>query len=321
MTKVLITGGGGMIGQTIARQLANEGLRGKTVTKVTLLDLFFPDGGAPHDVALQGGLDDAALMDQALADRPDVIFHLAAAVSGACEKIFDLGWSVNVTQFQAMLEQIRALHETDGYTPRLVFASSAAVYGGPLPDVVPDDFHLAPQSSYGAQKVVGEIMVADYARKGFLEGVSLRLPTIGVRPGKLNAAASSCFSGIIREPLNGQQAILPLPTSTVHMHASPRSAAGFFRHAAVMDLEPLQGVRGIVPPSYSCPIEEQIAALRAYAGSDAVALIKRQPDPQVSKIVEGWPKAFAADKARALGFTSETNYTEVLHAYVEDYLS
>lgn len=321
MTKVLITGGGGMIGQTIARQLADEGLSGKTVAKVTLLDLYFPEAGAPRDVALQGGLDDAALMDKALADRPDVIFHLAAAVSGECEKIFDLGWSVNVTHLQAMLEQIRALHDADGYTPRLVFASSAAVYGGPLPDVVPDDFHLAPQSSYGAQKVVGEIMVADYARKGFMEGVSLRLPTIGVRPGKPNTAASSCFSGIIREPLNGHEAILPLPESTMHMHASPRSAAGFFRHAAVMDLEPLQGARGIVPPSFSCTIEEQIEVLRAYAGNDAVSLIRHAPDPLVARIVQGWPKAFAADRARALGFTSEINYTEIVKAYVEDYLS
>ena len=321
MTKILITGGGGMIGQVLAQQIADQGLGDEAASKVTLLDLFIPESGAPHHFALQGGLDDGALMDQALADRPDVIFHLAAAVSGECEKIFELGWSVNVTHFQSMLEKIRALHEAEGYTPRLVFASSAAVYGGPLPDYVPDDFHLAPQSSYGAQKVVGEIMVADYANKGFLEGVSLRLPTIAVRPGKPNAAASSCFSGIIREPLNGEEALLPLPESTIHMHASPRSAAGFFRHAAVMDLEPLQGVRGIVPPSYSCTIEEQIETLRNYAGNAAVALIKRTPDPMVEKIVQGWPKGFTAERARALGFKAETSYEQILQAYVEDFLS
>jgi len=321
MTKVLITGGGGMIGQMIAKQLSKEGLGGAPVAKVTLLDLFFPEDGAPHDVALQGGLDDEALMNQALEDRPDVVFHLAAAVSGECEKIFDLGWTVNVLHFQGMLEKIRYAHEAEGYTPRLVFASSAAVYGGPLPDVFPDDFHLTPQSSYGAQKVVGEQMVSDYSRKGFMDGISLRLPTIGVRPGKPNAAASSCFSGIIREPLNGEEAILPLPEETVHIHASPRSAAGFFRHAAVMDLAPLQGVRALVPPSYSCTIAEQIEALREYAGSDAVALIKRQPDPAVAKIVLGWPKAFSARKARELGFTAETSYKEILQAYEQDFMT
>lgn len=321
MTSVLISGGGGMIGQKIAQQLSGEGLGGKPVSKVTLFDLFIPEDGAPHDAAMKGGLDDAALLQSAIDDRPDVIFHLAAGVSGECEQDFDLGWNVNVRHFQNMLEQIRAAHLVDGYCPRLIFASSAAVYGGPVPDIIGDDFHTAPQSSYGAQKVVGEMMVADYARKGFMEGMSLRLPTITVRPGKPNAAASSCFSGIMREPLNGEVAPLPLPESTVHMHASPRAAAGFFRHAAVMDLDTLQGVRGLVPPSYSCTIEEQIEALRDVAGNDAVALIKREPNPMVEKIVAGWPKGFSGDRARALGFKAESSYKDILQVYIDDYLN
>ena len=321
MTKVLIVGGGGMIGQQIAGQLAQHGLPGGPVGKVTLIDKHIPENGASHDVAIQGELGDGKLVKDAVADRPDVIFHLAAAVSGECEEDFDLGWRVNLELLQMFLEEVRSANEADGYRPRLVFASSCAVYGGPLPDVVPDDFHLCPQSSYGHQKVVGEMLVSDYARKGFMEGISLRLPSISVRPGKPNKAASSCFSGIIREPLNGEEAILPIPETTRHSHASPRSAAGFFRHATGLDLEALDGIRALTMPGLACTVEEQIDSLRRAAGPEAVELIKKQPDPMVMRIVSTWPQAFSADLARELGFKAEESYDEIVQAYLEDHLS
>lgn len=318
MTKVLIIGGGGMIGQKIASQLASQGLEGKTVSRVTLLDRAIPSNGAAHDKALIGSLGDAALRAEAVNDRPDIIFQLAAIVSGEAEQKFAHGWQINVQDMWALLELVRQANLDEGYCPRFVFASSAAVYGGPMPDVISDEHHCTPQSSYGVHKVIGEMYVNEFSRKGFINGVSLRLPTITVRPGAPNAALSSCFSGIIREPLNGQEAILPLPTSTLHMHASPRSAAGFFRHAAVLDTDLLNGVRALVPPSISCTIEEQIDVLKAHAGNDVVKLIKPQQNPQIAKMVEGWPKVFDASRARKLGFTSEGSFTEILNVYLEE---
>lgn len=318
MTKVLLVGGGGMIGQKIARQLVDDGLTGQTVSKVTMFDLFIPENGAPHDVAIVGGLNNQALVEQAITGRPDVVILLAAAMSSEAEQDFGMGWRVNTVDMWTFLEAIRIANEADGYCPRVVFASSAAVFGGPLPDVIPDDFHCAPQSSYGTQKVVGEMYISDYSRKGYIDGMSLRLPTITVRPGKPNKAASSCFSGIIREPLNGHEAILPLPDTTEHIHASPRSAAGFFRHAATLDTALLEGVRAVTMPSVSCTIAEQIEALRAVAGDEAVARIKRVEDSSVAKIVQTWPRAFEAKRARALGFKTEDTFAEVLAIYLED---
>ncbi|WP_435140773.1 D-erythronate dehydrogenase [Pseudopelagicola sp. nBUS_19] len=318
MTKILLVGGGGMIGQKIAHQLAESGLPGQTVTKVTLFDLFVPVHGPPHDAAIVGGLNDQALVVQAISDRPDVIILLAAAVSGEAEQDFSMGWRVNTVDMWSFLEAIRMANQADGYCPRVIFASSVAVFGGPLPGVIPDDFHCAPQSSYGNQKVVGEMYISDYSRKGYIDGLSLRLPTITVRPGKANKAASSCFSGIIREPLNGQEAILPLPDTTEHIHASPRAAAGFFRHAATLNTSLLKGVRAITMPGVSCTIAEQISALRAVAGDNVIARIKRVEDPAVAKIVETWPRAFEAKRAHALGFKAEETFAEVLAVYLED---
>ena len=319
MTKVLITGGGGMIGQKIAHALAKDGLNG-TAAEVTLVDLALPEDGAPHAAAHTGTLEDTALVQRLVAARPDVIFHLAAMVSGQAEREFDAGWSANVGAMQGMLDALRGEHTASAgaYRPRLVFASSLAVFGGALPDIIPDDFRTTPQSSYGVQKVIGEQMVADYSRKGFVDGVSLRLPTISVRPGKPNAALSSCFSGIIREPLNGQEAVLPLPVSTRHVHASPRSATGFFLHAAALDTGRLEGVRAITMPGVSCTIEEQIEALRAVGGDAAVARIKPSPDAAVAQIVQGWPRQFDTKRATALGFAVEQDFREIVAAYVAD---
>lgn len=318
MVHVLIIGGGGMIGQKIARRLAENGLEGAPVSKVTLFDIAIPKDGASHDVAIEGSLGEGDARQRAIEERPEVILHLAAVVSGAAEKDFSLGWRVNVFDMWHLLEDLRYENQTTGYRPRFVFASSCAVYGGPMPLVIPDNFHAMPQSSYGAQKVVGENYVSDFSRKGFIDGLSLRLPTICVRPGLPNAAASSCFSGIIREPLAGKEAVLPLPEETVHMFASPRSAAGFFTKAAVLDTTELEGVRVLNPPSMSCTIAEQIEALRQVAGEDAVKLIRRVSDPDVEAIVSSWPTRFAATRARALGFEVEARFEEIIQTFIED---
>lgn len=320
MTSVLIIGGGGMVGQKIADRLANNGLHGKPVEHVTLFDLHIPTDSAAHDSAIRGGLGDKALLTQAIELKPDVIIHLAAVVSGEAEQDFEMGWRINMWEMWGLLEAVRAANEASAgeYRPRFLFASSIAVFGGPLPEVIPDNFHSAPQSSYGNQKVIGEMFVNDYSRKGYIDGMALRLPTITVRPGKPNKAASSCFSGIIREPLNGLEAILPISESTRHMHASPRSAAKFFTHAAELNTAQLNNVRTVTLPSVSCTIAEQIEVLREVAGSDAVALIKKQPDSAVAKIVESWPRAFITPRARELGFTVEQSYSEIVQVYMED---
>ncbi len=322
MIKTLITGGGGMIGQKIAQELETRGLDGQPC-QITLVDIQFPPVISSGQTAVTASMEDAEAVTRLAADRPDVIFHLAAVVSGHAEKEFDVGWSANVDAMRFFLEALRQEHLKSGgtYRPRVVFASSAAVYGGPLPAVIPDDFHTAPQSSYGVQKVIGEQMVTDFSRKGFIDGLSLRLPTICVRPGKPNAAASSAFSGIIREPLNGETAVLPFPESTRHMLASPRSAVGWFTHAATLDTTRLDGLRAIMMPSLTCSIAEQIEALRQVAGDKAVALIKRQDDPDVVSIVGGWPQEFDTPRAHALGFRSETRFSDIVTAYIEDELS
>ncbi len=257
-----------------------------------------------------------------------MIFHLAAVVSGEAEADFEKGYRVNLDGTRALLEAIRAIpareghvrkgHASEGYRPRLVFTSSLAVFGGPLPDVIPDDFVLRPQSSYGVQKAMGELLVADYSRRGFIDGISLRLPTICVRPGLPNRAASGFYSGILREPLNGQPAVLPVPETMRHWFASPRAAIGFLVRAAELDAAALEGVRSLTLPGISATVADQIAALRRLAGDRAVALIERRPDPAIEAIVGTWPKAFDAARARALGFVPDAGIDAILTAYVED---
>ena len=219
-----------------------------------------------------------------------------------------------------LLEALRAEHTvSDGvYVPRIVFTSSIAVFGGPYPDKIDDTFLCAPQTSYGAQKASCEMMLTDFSRKGFVDGISLRLPTICVRPGKPNLAASSFFSGIIREPLNGQEAILPVPDTVRHWHASPRSAAKFLTHAATLDTRLLEGRRALNLPGLSCTVAEQIEALRQIAGQKAVDLIVPREEPAIMRIVEGWPRNFQPDRARSLGFGAENSFTEIIETYIAD---
>lgn len=321
MTRILIIGGGGMIGQKLARSLATEGFAGANAPEVTLFDRAFPaKTAAPAAQIVPGDVTNPGQLARLAAARPDIVFHLASIVSGESETNFDLGWSVNHMAFWQFLEALRAEHlKSDGaYRPRVVFTSSIAAYGGPYPDEIPDDFPLHPQTSYGTQKVIAEMMLNDVSRKGFVDGLSIRLPTICVRPGKANLAASSFFSGIIREPLNGKEAVLPVSRDVRHWHASPRSAVGFLRHAASLDTAALGDRRALVMPGVSCTVGEQIEALRDRAGEDVVKLIREERDPFIERIVAGWPTNFAASRARELGFTAEDDFGQIIDTYMAE---
>ncbi len=320
MTRVLIFGGGGMIGQKVAHRLNEKGLVGRPVTDLTLFDLRFPADGAQCTHRIVGNLSDRDSIDSLMAKRPDVIMHLAAIVSSDAERNFHKGWQVNLFALWTLLDSLRIEHVASAgrYRPRLIFASSAAAFGPPFDGPVSDRFICEPRTSYGAQKVAAELIVSDFARKGFVDGVSLRLPTICVRPGLPNAAASSCFSDIIREPLNGREAVLPISRTVRHMLASPRSAAGFFVHAAELDLARLEGRRVLNMPSLSCSIGDQIEALRDIAGNDIVELIREVPDPFIESIVSNWATEFSTERADSLGFRAEDDFRQIIQAYIED---
>jgi nucleoside-diphosphate-sugar epimerase len=247
-----------------------------------------------------------------------VIFHLAAVVSGEAELDFEKGVHVNLDGSRALIEAVRALGE--GYRPRLVFTSSIAVFGAPFPETIADDFHLTPLTSYGTQKAIVELLLADYSRRGFLDGIGIRLPTISVRPGRPNKAASGFFSSIIREPLAGEEAVLPVEDTVVHWHASPRAAVGFLIHAAGVDREKLGPRVNLTMPGVCCTVAEQIAALRRIAGDKVAGRIRREPDPLVARIVAGWPSRFDPRRALALGFQAEASFDEIIRVHIADEL-
>jgi nucleoside-diphosphate-sugar epimerase len=317
---ILITGAAGMIGRKLITRLVNDGaLNGKPIDKLTLIDVIAPQkpesfSGKVETIAAD--IADAAAVRAAVAGRPDVIFHLAGVVSGEAELDFEKGMRVNLDGSRVLLEAIRGIGA--GYRPRLVFTSSIAVYGAPFPDAIGDDFNLTPLTSYGAQKAVTELLLADYSRRGFLEGVGIRLPNIVVRPGKPNKAASGFFSGIIREPLAGQEAVLPVDDSVGNWHASPRAAAGFLVHAAGLDAAKLGPRINLAMPGVYCTVAEQIAALRRIAGDTVAARIRREPDPLIVRIVSGWPKRFDPRRAMALGFKAENSFDEIIRIHIEE---
>jgi D-erythronate 2-dehydrogenase len=307
---VLILGAAGMLGRKLAAAIAAGALG---PARLTLADVVAPalPGAACHAIDLSAPGTLAPLV----AGRPDLIFHLAAVVSAEAEADLPKGYAVNLDATRALLEAIRAI---PGYRPRVVFASSTAVFGVPLPDPIPDDFHLTPRSSYGTQKAMGELMLADYTRRGFIDGIALRLPTICIRPGAPNKAASGFFSSILREPLAGQRAVLPVPDTLRHWFASPRAATGFFLHAAQIDMERLNGLTAINMPGLSATVAQMIDALRDVGGQAAVDLIDRIPDPRIAAIVETWPRAFDTARARDLGFVAETAFDQIIAAYLQD---
>jgi nucleoside-diphosphate-sugar epimerase len=320
---ILITGAAGMIGRKLtARLVADRALAGKPIDKLTLLDIAAPQapakfGGSVGIIAAD--LADPATARAAIAARPETIFHLAAVVSGEAEVDFEKGMHVNFDGARALFDAIRTTG--GGYGPRVVFSSSIAVFGAPFPPAIPDEFFLTPLTSYGTQKAMIELLLADYSRRGFLDGVGIRLPNIVVRPGKPNKAASGFFSSIIREPLNGEEAVLPVDDSVTNWHASPRAAVGFLIHAAGLDAEQLGPRINLTMPGLCCTVAEQIAALRRIAGDRVAARIRREPDPLIVRIVAGWPGRFDARRATALGFESEASFEEIIRVHIEDELS
>lgn len=313
-----------MLGQKLVGELARTGKLGDTkIDQITLADVFAEPKNPTHaDFKVNSKIADltvGGMAEALIKERPDVIFHLAAVVSGEAESNFEKGYQVNVVGTRNLFEAIRNVG--NGYCPRVIFTSSVAVYGGPYPEVVGDDFNLQPRSSYGAQKAIGELLLSDYSRRGFLDGIGIRLPTICVRPGLPNKAASGLFSNIIREPLVGQEAILPAGKEITNFFASPRSAIGFLINAAILDTSSLGERRCLMMPGVAASIGDEIESLRRVAGDTVVALIKDEHDPFVEKIVADWNfPAFACTRAKSLGFKAESTFDEIIRVHIEDEL-
>lgn len=317
---VLITGGGGMIGRKLAERIAADAtLNGREVTRLTLQDVVEPakPAGAGFPVETRvSDLSEPGEADSLLADRPEVIFHLAAIVSGEAETDFDKGYRVNLTGTWALLEAIRKA----GHAPRLVFTSSIAVYGAPFPEPIPDDFFHTPLTSYGAQKACCELLLADYTRKGFVDGIGIRLPTICIRPGKPNKAASGFFSGILREPLAGVEAVCPVDEGVRHWMASPRAATGFMLHAAGIDGASVGPRRNLSMPGLCVSIRQMLDALRRVAGDRVADRVRFERDDFIAGIVAGWPQNFDARRAVELGFRADPDFDSVIRIHIEDEL-
>ncbi|MGF6810508.1 nucleoside-diphosphate-sugar epimerase [Paraburkholderia sp. Clong3] len=319
--KVLITGGAGFLGQRLARELLARGAlkaahgTPEAITGLVLLDVVrahdFGDARVRTEV---GDIGERSVLERVIDDQTSAIFHLAAIVSGQAEADFDLGMRINLDASRLLLEICRQR----GHQPRVVFTSSVAVYGGDLPAVVQDDTALNPQSSYGAQKAIAELLLNDYSRRGFVDGRVLRLPTISVRPGRPNAAASSFASGIVREPLNGEEAVCPVAGSTRLWLLSPRKAIESLIAGLELDGAALGKQRVLNLPGLSVSVDEMIAALREVAGEAVANRIVRQPDERIEKIVGSWPGAWDTSRAERLGLATEHSFADVIRGYIAD---
>src|SRR5947209_240948 len=312
-----------MVGRKLCERLLRDGRLGNSdISKLTMHDVVEPKRPDKSPFAVETVSGDFAVpgaAEKLIAGRPDVIFHLAAIVSGEAELDFDKGYRINLDGTRMLLDAIRLVG--GGYKPRVVFTSSIAVFGAPFPDAIGDEFFNTPLLSYGTQKAIGELLLADYTRRGFFDGVGIRLPTICIRPGLPNKAASGFFSGILREPLSGKEAVLPVSEDVRHWHASPRSAVGFLIHAGSMDTARIGPRRNLTMPGLSATVGEQIAALKRVAGDKVAARIRREPDPFIIGIVDGWPRNFEAARAKNLGFTTaEKTFDDIIRIHIEEEL-
>lgn len=324
--KIVITGGGGFIGSKLARALLARGTlagphgEARKIVRLVLVDRAFP-ADLPKDARLEtlaGDISDARFAARAIAPDTTSIFHLAAVVSGAAEADFDLGMRVNLEGIRNVLERSRRICDTAAPPPRLVFASSVAAFGGELPAVLDDATTPAPQTSYGSQKVIGEYLVGDYSRKGYIDGRSLRLPTIVVRPGKANAAASSFASAVIREPLNGVAYDCPLPPETGVWLLSPRRAVEAFIHAHDLPASAWGPRRVLNLPGITVTVAEMIEAMAKIAGARAAKRVSWKPDARIEAIVKTWPVRFATPRALAMGFEADPGIDAVIRDYIAD---
>ena len=325
--RVVITGGGGFLGSRLAQKILERGTlagpdgRQQKVGELVLFDIAPAQGfNDPRVTILTGDVADAATVRALIGTNTQSVFHLAAIVSGQAEAEFDLGMRINFDATRHLLEALRALPQP----ARLVFSSSLAVFGaaGPddLPNPVRDDTALTPLSSYGAQKAMGELLVNDYSRKGFVDGRSLRLPTITVRPGKPNAAASSFASGIIREPLNGVEAIVPVGPDSKMWVLSPRSVIDSLIVGHDVDAQAFGSYRAVSVPGMQVRVGDMADALKRVAGTDVAARIKWQHDPRIDRIVSTWPFNFDCAKGRALGMRADSSFDDIIRAYIADEL-
>ena len=319
---VVVTGGAGFLGSRLARQLLAAGSLAvaggppRALSRLTLVDRVPvpPDLAADSRVAVVlGDLADLGLAQNALAGA-ELIFHLAAAVSGECEADFDLGLRANLQATQALLASCRAL----GTSPVVVFTSSLAVFGGSAEMVITDDTWPVPQTSYGTQKVMCEYLLADYTRKGFLNGRAVRLMTVSVRPGRPNAAASGFLSGIVREPLAGQRAVCPVDPGTQVALASPAKAVGALLCAATASDQAWGGRTALTMPALTVTVAEMAAALTRVAGPQVSALIDWVPDPMISRMFATWPARIRADRAARLGLTPDPDFDSVIRMYLAE---
>jgi len=312
--RTLVIGAAGMIGRKLVERLSKDA--GADLVLHDVVPFESTHKTVVSDLSARGEAE------KLIAARPELIFHLAAVVSGEAEADFDKGYRVNLDATRGLFEAIRKENAAAGgtYRPRVVFTSSIAVFGAPFPDAIDDEFLNAPLTSYGTQKAIGELLLSDYSRRGFFDGIGIRLPTICVRPGKPNKAASGFFSGIIREPLAGQEAVLPVSESVRHWFASPRAAIGFLMHAAQLDAAKLENRRNLSMPGVCATVGDEIEALRQVAGDQAAKLIRRQPDPTIERIVSGWPQNFDAGRALALGFRADASFEEIIRIHLQDEL-
>lgn len=321
--EVLITGGAGFLGSKLARQLLARGTlagpsgQAEKISRITLLDQVAAQGfDDPRIAIMTGDAADAAVIAKALTPSVQSVFHLAAVVSGEAESDFDLGMRINLDATRILLEQARK----NGNRPRLIFTSSVAVFGGDLPPKVLDTTPATPQGSYGAQKAMCELMVTDYSRKGFVDGRSLRLPTVTVRPGKANKAASSFASGIIREPLNGVVSVCPVPPDTKVWALSPRSTVHNLIHAHELDSAAFGSAGAVNLPGLTTTVGEMVAAMGRVAGAETMKRVEWKEDPAIMKLVRTWPGDFVTTRAEKMGFVHDASFDDVVKAYMEEEL-